>query len=234
MLKKLFVFVLVIILNACSSTKNNEKNIKNFETKYNEALLELKNKNFSISAEKFENLILNSEDTEGKTIILSAFAYYKAKKYDLSLNLIDVFEKEFPLNNNIVYMNYLKILNNFDKIKYVGRNTDIAKKTYDLCNNFLNKYKDNIYTEDIITKKEIMKNYVVANEMMVVRYNLSKSNFIPALERLDNIKNNYDNSLFRDEVYFRYMEIYKYIGHEYKNLINEIKDTKWLELAKNL
>ena len=234
MLRKVFAFILLVILGSCSSTQSNEKNVINFQKEYNNALMELRNKNFSMSAEQFENLILNSKDKEGKTIILSAFAYYKAKKYELSLNLIDIFEENFPMNNNIIYMNYLKILNNFDRIQHVGRNTDIAKQTYDLCDNFLKKYKNSIYTQDIITKKEIAKNYIVANEMEIVRYNLSKSNFIPALERLDNIKNNYQNNLYRDEVYFRYMEIYKYIGYEYKHLINEIKDTKWLELAKNL
>lgn len=234
MCKKLFIFILFIFVSACSSTKHKQKDVVDFTKEYNNALSELKNKNFSISAEKFEDLILNSEDSDGKTIILSAFSYYKAKKYNLSLNLIDVFESEFPMNDNIVYMNYLKILNNFDRVKYVGRNTDIAKTTYDLCDNFLKKYMNSIYAHDVMVKKEIMRNYVLSNELEVIRYNLARSNFIPALERLDNIKNYCDGSLYKDEIYFRYMEIYKYIGHEYKYLINEIKGAEWLKLANDL
>lgn len=227
---------MILFLVACSNTNNNEKILKdrNFDIKYNEALLDLKNKNYYTAAETFESISLDFNESNDKVMILSAFSYYKAKKYEESLNIIEFFKKKFPMHNNIVYMKYLEILNYYDRMKNIGKSTDIARKTYNICNDFLMLHKDSIYYNDVGLKREMAKNYIVANELEVIRYNLSKSNFVPALQRLDNIRDNYDNNIYRDEVYFRYMEIYKYLGHDYKNLLKEIKDKKWLELAKKL
>jgi outer membrane protein assembly factor BamD len=204
MFKKFLTFFLILFLFACSNTNSDKKILKNqnFDIKYNEALLDLKNKNYYIAAEKFENISLDFNKSNDKVVILSAFSYYKAKKYDESLNLIEFFKKKFPMHNNIVYIKYLEILNYYDRMKNIGKSTDIAKKTYYLCGDFLVLYKDSIYYSDISLKKEMAKNYIVANELEVIRYNLSKSNFVSALQRLDDIKNNYKDNIYKDEIYF--------------------------------
>lgn len=232
-MRKYFIVFFIVFLTACSTTKNKKE--FDFDGEYNRALHEIKKSHFYSASEMFEKINLDGTKLDDKSMILSAFSYYKSKQYTESLNAIDFFEKNFPFHDEIIYMNYLKILNYFRRLEYVGKGADLAETGYNLCKTFLAKYKNSIYRDDVLSKLEIFKNYIVANELEVVRFNLSRNNFVPALKRLDYIRKNFDDNLYRDEVYFRYIEIYKYVGYNYdKSLINEIKSPKWKDLARRL
>lgn len=233
-MKKFFFVFFAVFLAACGTTNSRKKGF-DFDGEYKRALHEIRRNHFYTASEIFEKINLDGTKLDDKSIILSAFSYYKSKQYIESLSTIDFFEKTFPMHDEIVYMNYLKILNYFKRLEYVGKGADLAKTGYELCSNFLVKYKNSIYYDDVLSKLEIFKNYIVANELEAIRFNLSRNNFAPALKRLDYIRDNFDNNLYRDEVYFRYIEIYKYVGYNYnKNLINEIKSPKWKNLAEKL
>lgn len=234
-MKKCFIVFFIIFLTGCSNVTNNKKGEFNFDSEYKKALYEIRKNHFYTASEIFEKINLDGTKLDDKSIILSAFSYYKSKQYIESLNVIDFFEKTFPMHDEMIYMNYLKILSYFKRLEYVGKGVDLAQIGYDLCINFLVKYENSIYYDDVLSKLEIFKNYIVANELEVIRFNLSRNNFIPALKRLDYIKKNFYNNLYMDEIYFRYIEIYKYIGYDYdSNLINKIKSEKWKDLAEKL
>ena len=221
---------------ACNSSKNKAAMSKfDFESEYANALHEIKNGDFYTASEKLENINTNTTKFNDKVMILLAFSHYKRGSYLDSLNAINVFEKIFPMHNEMVYMKYLEILNYFKRLEHVGKGMDLAQKGYELCDKFLKRYDNSVYYGDVLDKFGVFKNYVVANELEIVRFDLSRNNFVPALKRLDYIRDNFNDSLYRDEVYFRYIEIYKYIGHNFdKNLINEIKSQKWKDLVEKL
>ena len=58
---------------------NSTGKLVDFETKYNEALNNVKNNNYSLAAKAFEDMSLDFSEINDKTVILSAFSYYKAK-----------------------------------------------------------------------------------------------------------------------------------------------------------
>ena len=235
-MKKRYIIFLVTLLAACSGTKDKDKLKEiDYEVEYSKVLYEIKKGNFYSASEQLDNINLNCTRLNDKIMILLAFSYYKSKQYIDSLSTIEFFEKNFPLHSEMVYMKYLKILNYFNRLEYVGKGAELASEGYSLCNEFLEKYKKSIYYNDVSEKMNIFKNYIVANELEVVRFNLARSNFVPALKRLDYIRNNFDDNLYRDEVYYRYIEIYKYIGYDYnESLINNIKSKEWKDLVKKL
>lgn len=238
-MKKYFLVFLLFLLCACSSKK---QVVKTTDTLYNEAKQELTKGNYYFAGESFEKIdeeypnLANSDDV----IAMSAYSYFKAKKYEDSLRMIEYFKRNFTFNEQIYYMRYLEILNYFSKLENIGRASNIAEKGFQFSENFLSDYKSSVYRNDVLEKNEVFKNYIVANELYTIRENLKENNFIGALNHLEIVLKKYDNNAYMEEIYYRLLEIYSYFGYTeefnkyYRLLEINYSDSDWFNLAKKL
>ena len=61
---------------------------------------------------------------------------------------------------------------------------------------FLKNYPDTEYAIDLKFKKDLTQNQLAAKELYVAKYYISVQKWIPALNRLKNITENYDKTIF--------------------------------------
>jgi len=163
---KLFLISIftLLFISGCTSDKDvvYSKPINHWVSKINnnidESNLDLAYDNFlSLSAEhreykKNSNLLLK--------IILS---YIEDNNVEKSNKLLDVYLSRYGNDSNVDYIHFIKIKANHNSIDLTYRNQVKIIRTIDMCDSFLNTFKDSKYTKDVIDLKNsltIKKNQI--------------------------------------------------------------------------
>ena len=97
---------------------------------------------------------------------------------------------------------------------------DIEKliSTKKAINDFLKKYPNTDYAMDLKFKLDLVLNQMAAKEISIARFYIQNEKWIPAINRLKIVVQEYDKTIFVEEALFRLVEIYYRIG-----LIEEAK-----------
>ena len=104
-------------------------------------------------------------------------------------------------------------------------------------NFFLKKYPNTDYAIDLKFKKNLIRNQLAAKEMYIARHYVETQKWIPAINRLKNIINEYDETIFIEEALHRLVEIHYYLGLENeakkfaKILGYNYNSSKWYEAS---
>ena len=93
-------------------------------------------------------------------------------------------------------------------------------KSKKIIEDYMNKYPDTDYTLDLKFKLGLIKNQLAAKEIYVAKYYIKTQKWIPAINRLKVIVNDYQETIYIEEALHRLVEIYYTLG-----LINEAKKT---------
>ena len=89
-------------------------------------------------------------------------------------------------------------------------------KTKEKIDFYLKEFPDNEYAIDLQFKKDLIINQMAAKELYIAKYYISVQKWIPAINRLKSIVENYDQTVFIEEALHRLVEIYYLIGLEDK------------------
>ncbi len=183
---------------------------------YNEAYIAFKNNDFFFANKKFLEAEANFQDLElaAKASVMSCFSLYGINFYEESLENIERFIKTYPANKNVVYVEYLKAIIYFEQIGDEKHDIKPLLETKKQINYFINKYPESDYAIDLKFKKDLVENQLAAKEMYVAKYYISVQKWIPAINRLKNIVNKYDKTIFIEEALHRLVEIHYYLGLE--------------------
>ena len=77
---------------------------------------------------------------------------------------------------------------------------------------FLKKYPNSEYAIDLNFKKDLVENQFAAKELHIAKYYISVQKWVPAINRLKTIVNDYDKTIFIEEALHRLVEIHYHIG----------------------
>ena len=124
--------------------------------------------------------------------------------------------KKYPADKNVVYAHYLIAIIYYEQIADEKKDIEPLIKTREKIDFFLKKYPDNEYSIDLKFKKDLILNQMAAKELYIAKYYISVQKWIPAINRLKNIVENYDQTIFIEEALHRLVEIYFLIGMENK------------------
>ncbi len=240
MKKIIFIVSVLVCLAACTNKTN--LSIKEADVLYKEAIEELKFGNYGQAAKKFEEIDVHYPTYSRSTdaIIMAAYSYHKAKKYMESSNIIEYYIKYFASRKEICYIMYLDVMNYYSLIQNIGRLPEVPKNGYKAAKRAIETCKDTKYATEINEKLLLFESHLVGNELDLARTNLESNNFTGALQHLHIILNSYPNTPYLDEVYYRFVEIYNYLGYqngvnEYINLLRyKFRNSQWLKLAEEL
>ena len=124
--------------------------------------------------------------------------------------------RQYPADKNIIYAHYLIAIIYYEQITDEKKDMEPLLKTKNKIDFFLNKYPDNEYAIDLQFKKDLIINQMAAKELYIAKYYISVQKWIPAINRLKSIIENYDQTIFIEEALHRLVEIYYLLGLEEK------------------
>ncbi len=223
MTRKILYLLFSLFLFSCSKKEVNYEPTPRLDPYqvYKEAYIAFEKGDYFFAEKKFSEAELNFDIVEysAKSAIMAAYCLYGINFYDEALESINSFLKKYPADKNIVYAHYLIAIIYFEQIGDEKKDLEPLLKAKEKINFFIQKYPDNDYSLDLNFKKDLIINQLAAKELYVAKYYASTKKWIPAINRLKIIVEEYDQTIFIEEALHRLVEIYYHIGLE-----NEAKE----------
>ncbi len=221
MLIRNFFLTILIILISCAKEEVNYKPKEkvNPYTLYKEAHSALEKNDFFYAQKKFSEAELNFDVVEyaAKSSIMTSYCLYSIRFYTEAIDNINKYLKKYPADKNVIYAHYLIALIYFEQITDEKKDVEPVLKAKDKIDFFLKEFPNNDYAIDLQFKKDLIINQLAAKELYVAKYYIATQKWIPAINRLKIIINDYDQTVFVEEALHRLVEIYFYLGLEEKS-----------------
>ena len=199
---------------------------------YNQGLELLHDKKYYLAGEKFESIESNFiiDEYVNKSLILSAYSYYMANKYNDSIRIIELFKEKNIVDENMDYMDYLHIMNLYRLSTSSFKSIENSELVYTKSQEFLEKYdENNKYINDIKEKYNAIEKQLATNKLNIAIYNLDINNILGALNHLNIIEKKYNKDKnILTECYYLKLKIFEYLKIDeqveiYKEKINNLK-----------
>ena len=126
---------------------------------------------------------------------------YQTGFYDDTILSLNRFIKTYPANENIDYAKYLIIMSLYDQIEDEKNDITPLLKSREKIYVFLKEYPNTEYAIDLKFKLDLINNQLAAKEMYVAKFYIKVKKWIPAINRLKNIVENYDSTVFIRKLY---------------------------------
>ena len=226
MYQKLFL-ALFIILFITECSKKEEISVKPPDEKesykiYKEGLDAMEQGDFFFAAQKFSEAekILPIVEHSAKALLMSSFCYYTINFHDEAISSLENFLRKYPADENIQYASYLIALSNYEQILDEKKDLEPLLKTKKIIEDYIKRYPENDYTLDLKFKLGLIQNQLAAKEIYIAKFYIKTQKWIPAINRLKVVINEYEETIFIEEALHRLVEIYYNLG-----LIGEAEKT---------
>ena len=242
MLKNFFlILILVFSLNSCSKkdVEYEPKDKANPYILYQEGFELFERGDYFYAEKKFTEAELNFEivDFAAKSAIMSSYSLYGINFYSDALINLERYLKKYPTDKNVMYAHYLISIIHYEQIEDEKKDLQPLIDAKEKILFFLEKYPDTDYAIDLKFKKDLIQNQLAAKELYVAKYYISTQKWVPAINRLKIIVNDYQNTIFIEEALHRLVEIYYYLGFmeeskKYANILGyNYNSSEWFEQA---
>ena len=213
------IFLLIFSLLSCSKNKKLEYEALNEIDPYQiyqEGYIAFEKGDYFYANKKFSEAELSFEIIEfaAKSAIMSSYALYGINFYDAALENLERYLKKYPADKNVMYAHYLSAIIHYEQISDEKKDLQPLLKATEKIKYFLKNYPDSDYAIDLRFKKDLIQNQRAAKELYVAKYYISIQKWIPAINRLKIIVNDYEETVFIEEALHRLVEIYYYLGLE--------------------
>jgi outer membrane protein assembly factor BamD len=191
------------------------------------------------AARKYEQVDINHPYSQEarRAIVMAAYAYYKAGKYDDAIAASDRYltlhpgTQEADLAQNIIGMSY------YAQVLDPKRDQTYARRALAAYDMLLQRYPSSRYAGEASNRARVLRDLLAASEMSVGRYYLRKNNFLAAINRFRVVVTDYQTTEQVEEALMRLTEAYMALG-----IINEAQtaaavlghnfpDSKWYQHA---
>ena len=220
----IIILLSFLILNSCSKNSSNvsENIIENedIETEmikaYNEGLDALNLGDANYAAKKFNEveILFPQSIWAPRASLMSAYSYWSQQYYSNSIDELKRFIKLYSSNENLDYAYYLLAICYYDSI--VDEKKDLLQllKSKEYFEILINEFPNTDYALDAKYKIELIRDFLAAKELYIARHYIKKKKWVAAINRLKNIVNDYETTIYIEEALYRLVEVHYIIGLE--------------------
>ena len=204
---------------------------------YEEGLSAFKENDFFFASKKFSEAELNFEEPSAaaKAAIMASYSLYGINFYQEAEESLNRFLTTYPGDKNTVYAHYLLAIIYYEQIEDEKKDLEPLLKARKQINFFIKKYPNNDYAIDLKFKNDLIQNQLSAKELYIAKYYISVKKWVPAINRLKIIVDEYSKTVFIEEALHRLVEIHYYLGLEeeakkYASILGyNYNSSKWFE-----
>ena len=220
MLSKIISSLLLIILLVSCSKKEPEINIpadqdKSFEI-YKEAVEAMNRGDYFYASKKFSEAepILPKIEFSAKASLMSSYCLYLINFYPEATANLERFINQYPADKNVAYAHYLIAIVLYEQILDEKKDINPLIQSKEKIEFFLKNFPDTEYALDLKFKMDLINNQLAAKEMYVAKYYIATQKWIPAINRLKIIVEDFSETVFIEEALHRLVEVYYTVGLE--------------------
>jgi len=224
--KILVIFIILLFVWSCGDKKKKISKIVEVDMEmqmssaYKEGYFELQNGDVLSAAKKFNEaeLLFPQSPWAAKSAIMAAYAYYSQDYYGDAIFELERYLTTYPNHEDKVYAHFLLGVSFYEQI--IDEKKDLksivdSKKQFEFI---IKEYPSSEFAMDARFKIDLINEILAAKEMYLARYYLNKAKWIPALNRLKTIVNQYSTTIYTEEALHRLVEVNYRLG-----LIDESK-----------
>lgn len=141
-----------------------------------------------------------------KSVLMSAFCYYKGKKFDESIRNLEIFTRFNTTSPSVDYAYYLKGVCYLAQVNSSQKDMERAEDALNAFRTLLRKFPTSKYVQDSRLKLIYLNNLIAAHEMFVGRFYQAQKNFIAAIKHFKFVIEFYFNTPQMPEAYYRCVE----------------------------
>ena len=212
----IIIFTFCLFLSSCSSNKlvAPETEGEKLSILYSDALNKTKKKDYVDAAMIFEDIERQFpySSWSGQSQLMAAFCYLRSNMHDESLNAIDRYLALNPGSKDIDYAYYIKGMNYFNQISDVQRDQSISYVALKSFNEVINRFSSSDYAKDSKSKIKIINDRLAGKELNIAIQYQDDHQWVAAINRYNNIINNFERTRYAPEALHRLVEIYLTIG----------------------
>lgn len=211
------------MLTSCTNDKKPAKNIisnNNLENEmiraYNDGVNALNSGDSLYASKKFNEveLLFPQSEWAPKALLMSAYAYWSRQYYSSSISELERFIEVYATNQNLDYAYYLLAMNYYESIEDEKKNLKNLLESKKYFEIIMKRFPNTDYSFDAEYKLGLIQDYLAAKEMYIARHYIKKQKWIPAINRLKYIVNEYNTTIYIEEALHRLVEIHYKIGLE--------------------
>jgi outer membrane protein assembly factor BamD len=147
-----------------------------------------------------------------RALIMQAFSYHKAKKYEESRAASQRYLDFYPGDEDAPYALYLMALSYYDQIDDVGRDQGVTFQALTGMRDVIEQYPDSDYSRSAMLKFELAFDHLAAKEMEIGRYYLKRKNYTAAINRFRSVVQDFQTTTHTAEALHRLVESYLALG----------------------
>jgi len=218
---KVFLILLlsVFLLLACSK-KDNTKIVSEPDEReivvsiYADAVDALKRGDAFYAAKKFKEVesLLPQSEWAAKASLMASYSEYSRNAFSNSIFGLERHIANYPADKNIPYAHYLIGMCYYEQILDEKKDLEPLLKAKEKFEFVMQEYPNTDYATDARFKIDLIIDQLAAKEMSIARYYMKTEKWIPALNRLKIVVNNYDQTIFVEEALHRLVEVYYRLG----------------------
>jgi len=223
MFKNILILLLSILLLSSCSKKNGKKIIETEPTDeevamdiYAEAVQSLKKGDAFYAAKRFKEVesLMPQNLWATKASLMAAYAEYSRNAYSNAVFDLERHIKKYPADKNIPYAHYLIAICYYEQILDEKKDLGPLLKAKEKFEFIIQTYPDTDYGTDAKFKIDLIIDQLAAKEMSIARFYMNTGKWIPALNRLKKVVEEYDRTIFVEEALHRLVEVYYKLGLE--------------------
>ena len=218
--KIILILILSFSLLSCSQNKDIEYVINKDKVDpyklYEEGLDAFGKGDYFYAEKKFSEAELNFRVVElaAKSAVMSSYSLYGINFYNEALENLERYLKKYPADKNVMYAHYLIALIHYEQMSDEKKDLKPLLDANKKIEFFLEKYPNSDYAIDLKFKKDLIQNQLAAKELYIAKYYVSIQKWVPAINRLRKIVEEYEKTVFVEEALHRLVEINYYLGLE--------------------
>lgn len=147
-----------------------------------------------------------------RALIMQAFAYHKAKKYEEARAAAQRYLDFYPGDEDAPYALYLMALSYYDQIDDVGRDQGVTFQALQGMRDVIETYPDSDYARSAMLKFELAFDHLAGKEMEIGRYYLKRGNYTAAINRFRSVVQDFQTTTHTAEALHRLVEAYLALG----------------------
>ena len=183
-------------------------------TIYYEAVEALMEGDAFYAARKFREVesLMPQDKWASKASLMASFAEYSRNAYSNAIFDLERHMKHYPADKNIPYAHYLIAMCYYEQILDEKKDLKPLLKAKEKFEFVMQMYPNTDYATDARFKIDLIIDQLAAKEMSIARYYMKTKKWIPALNRLKIVVNQYDKTIFVEEALHRLVEVYYRLG----------------------
>jgi len=220
MFRNFFILIfLVFLLFSCS--KKGKQLVIEEQTEeekilsiYVEAVEALKVGDAYFAGKKFKEVetLMPQSRWAAKASLMASYSDYSRNAYDKSIFGLERHINNYPADQNIPYAHYLIAICYYEQILDEKKDLKPLIEAQKKFKFIIEEYPDTDYATDAGFKLDLIIDQLAAKEMSIARFYMKTEKWIPALNRLKIVVDQYDRTVFVEEALHRLVEVYYRLG----------------------